>query len=200
MALCLQTGTGQSVGMATIYSAEPSCRALSAAKDAGWAGRVKQLPSAILSAVMSQRQQSAIEQWQLTPFWDSKEKHRNEMATKIPSHLAFMGCWSFRASSPSLFSLAIIIQMKASYRDYFGSAPHAGLQSYVWIAFSINDTSLPAIQEFLMDKWGPCLTCVDLPLMLTPMLLCEEVKTWMLNVWKMQKQKKIGRENEGVPD
>lgn len=131
MALCLPTGTGQSVGMAAIYSAEASCRALSAAKDAGWAGRVKQLPSAILSAVMSQRQQSAIEQWQLTPFWDSKEKHRNEMGTKIPSHLALMGFWSFCASLPSLFSLVIIIQMKASYSDYFLSAPHVGLQSWV---------------------------------------------------------------------
>lgn len=105
--------------MAAIYSAEASCRALSAAKDAGWAGRVKQLPGAILSAVMSQRQQSAIEQWQLTPFWDSKEKHRNEMGTKIPSHLALMGFWSFCASLPSLFSLVILIQMKASYSDYF---------------------------------------------------------------------------------
>lgn len=90
MALCLPTATGHSVGMATIYPIEPSRRALSVAKDAGWAGRVKQLPSTILFAVMSQRQRSAIEQWQLTPFRDSKEKHRNEMGTKIQSHLALM--------------------------------------------------------------------------------------------------------------
>lgn len=52
MALWLQSATGQSVGIATIYPIEPSHRALSAAKDVGWAGRVKQLPSTILSVVM----------------------------------------------------------------------------------------------------------------------------------------------------
>lgn len=35
MALCLQTATGQSAGMATIYPIELSCRALSEAKDVG---------------------------------------------------------------------------------------------------------------------------------------------------------------------
>lgn len=54
MALCLQTATGQSVGIATIYPIELSRWALSAAKDIGWAGRVKQLTSTILSVVMSQ--------------------------------------------------------------------------------------------------------------------------------------------------
>lgn len=54
MALCLQTAKGQRVGIATIYPIELSRGALSAVKDIGWAGRVNQLYSTILSAVMSQ--------------------------------------------------------------------------------------------------------------------------------------------------
>lgn len=51
--LCLQIG--QHGGMAAIFSTELSHGVLLAAKDGGWAGGVKQLPSAILSVVMSQK-------------------------------------------------------------------------------------------------------------------------------------------------
>lgn len=95
MAPCLQMATGQSVGMATIYPIELSRWAHSTAKDISWTGRVKQLSNTILSVVMSQEQRSAIERWLLTPFCDSKEKHRNEMGTKIQSHLTLLCFYSY---------------------------------------------------------------------------------------------------------
>lgn len=118
MALCLPTATGHSVGMATIYPIEPSHRALSVAKDAGWAGRVKQLPSTILCAVMSQRQRSAIEQWQLTPFQDSKEKHSKEMGTKIHT-FGINEILEMLCILPSLFSIVVVIYMYESCGDHF---------------------------------------------------------------------------------
>lgn len=67
------------------------------AKDTGWTGRVKQLPSTIRSCVTSRWQKSTSEWWLLTPFCDTKDYQVTRPKIKLKENK--LSCQSFKLRS-----------------------------------------------------------------------------------------------------